>query len=215
MRGVGKEVQVMAAKRKDFIEAAYRMFCETNITSVSLQDIADEANYGIATLYRYFTNKTRLVVECATVKWNEFLEANMKRRPSKDFSGMTAAEIFEFYLDSFLELYRNNRDILRFNQFFNVYIQAEEVEEGVMKPYFDIIDTLRESFHEIYVKAQEDQTLRTDESEEKVFSTTLHLMLAAVTRYAVGLVYIPENGFDAEEELEVQKEALYRRYLKA
>ena len=45
-----------------------------------------------------------------------------------------------------------------------------------------------------------------------MFSTTLHLMLAAVTRYAVGLVYIPENGLDAEKELEKLKEALLMRY---
>ena len=45
-----------------------------------------------------------------------------------------------------------------------------------------------------------------------MFSTTLHLMLAAVTRYAIGLVYIPENGFDAEKELEKLKEAMLLRY---
>jgi hypothetical protein len=33
-----------------------------------------------------------------------------------------------------------------------------------------------------------------------------------VTRYAVGLVYIPENGLDAEKELEKLKEALIMRY---
>ena len=47
-----------------------------------------------------------------------------------------------------------------------------------------------------------------------MFSTTLHLMLAAATRYAIGLVYIPESGFDAEKELEKLKEALLMRYRK-
>ena len=51
-----------------------------------------------------------------------------------------------------------------------------------------------------------------DVSEEKMFSTTLHLMLAAVTRYAVGLVYVPENGFEPEKELLVLKEALLQKY---
>ena len=64
----------------------------------------------------------------------------------------------------------------------------------------------------VYEKAERDHTIRTDEPEEKMFSTTLHLMLAAVTRYAIGLVYIPESGFDAEKELEKLKEALLMRY---
>ena len=46
-----------------------------------------------------------------------------------------------------------------------------------------------------------------------MFSKTMHLMLAAVTRYAVGLVYQPENGFDAMEELEFLKNAILKEYI--
>ena len=81
-----------------------------------------------------------------------------------------------------------------------------------MKPYRDMIEKLRRNFHMVYEKAERDHTICTDESEEEMFSTTLHLMLAAVTRYAVGLVYIPENGLDAEKELEKLKEAMLLRY---
>ena len=84
----------------------------------------------------------------------------------------------------------------------------------MMKPYRDIIEELKPEFHVLYARAEQDHTLRTDESEEEMFSTTLHLMLAAATRYAIGLVYIPESGFDAEKELEKLKEALLMRYRK-
>ena len=127
---------------------------------------------------------------------------------------MTALGIFEFYLESFIELYRHKRDLLRFNQFFNIYIQSERIDPEVMKPYRDMIEGLRTSFHVVYERAQQDHTVRTDESEEEMFSTTLHLMLAAATRYAIGLVYVPENGFDAEKELGKLKEALLMRYRK-
>ena len=81
-----------------------------------------------------------------------------------------------------------------------------------MKPYRDMIEKLRRNFHMVYERAEQYHTIRTDEPEEEMFSTTLHLMLAAVTRYSVGLVYIPENGFDAEKELEKLKEAMLLRY---
>ena len=212
MRGVGKEAEKIAAKRRDILEKAYELFSQRNIESVSLQDIANETGYGIATLYRYFANKPTLVIEAATLKWKQFGEENRKRRPSADFAGMTAAQIFEFYLDSFLELYRNHKDLLRFNQFFNMYVQAEHIEAGDLQPYREMIGRLKERFHSIFLKAELDHTIRTDEPEEEVFSKTLHLMLAAVTRYAVGLVYIPEKGFDAEKELLFLKELLLRDY---
>ena len=144
----------------------------------------------------------------------QFQEENQKRRPNADIAKMMAAEIFEFYLDSFLELYRDHKDLLRFNQFFNVYVQSEHIGTETLQPYQKMIEGLKEGFHGMYLKARQDKTLRTDEPEEKMFSKTLHLMLAAVTRYAVGLVYIPESGFDAMEELETMKEMLLDRYRK-
>ena len=123
---------------------------------------------------------------------------------------MTAAQIFEFYLDSFLELYRNHRDLLRFNQFFNIYIQAEKIDTETVKPYREMIEETEEPFHRMYVKAQMDHTVCTDMPEAEMFSATLHLMLAAVTRYAVGLVY--QVGTDPEKELELLKELLLKKF---
>ena len=46
--------------------------------------------------------------------------------------------------------------------------------------------------------------------KKALFSKTLHLMLAVVTRYAVGLIY--DTGIDPEEELLFEKELLLRAY---
>jgi len=212
MRDKEKDAAQMAIKRRDFLEKAYELFTKKNIESVSMIEVAKECGYGTMTLYRYFSTKPKLVVAVATWIWGQTIQENQERRPEMDFAGMTALGIFEFYLDSFIELYRHKRDLLRFNQFFNIYIQSERIDPEVMKPYRDIIEGLRTSFHVVYERAQQDHTVRTDESEEEMFSTTLHLMLAAATRYAIGLVYVPESGFDAEKELGKLKEALLMRY---
>lgn len=212
MRNKEKDAAQMAIKRKHFLEKAYELFTKKNIESVTMIEVAKECGYGTMTLYRYFSTKPELVVAVASWIWEQTIRENVERRPSRDFSGMTAVEIFDFYLESFIELYRNKRDLLRFNQFFNIYIQSENIDPKVMKPYRDIIEGLKVGFHVIYTRAEQDHTIRIDETEEEMFSTTLHLMLAAVTRYAVGLVYIPESGFDAEKELEKMKDALLMRY---
>ena len=208
MRGTGKEAEIIAAKRMEFAEKAYELFSAKDINSVSLQDIADATPYGIATLYRYFVNKPTLVIEAAAWKWRQFQAEYRKRK--QESGEMTAAQIFEFYLDSFLELYRNHRDLLRFNQFFNIYIQAEKIDTETVKPYREMIEETEEPFHRMYVKAQMDHTVCTDMPEAEMFSATLHLMLAAVTRYAVGLVY--QVGTDPEKELELLKELLLKKF---
>ena len=213
MRDKSQDEAQMAIKRKEFIATGYRLYVEKSIEAVSMQEVADASGYGVATLYRYFGTKQSFVVEVAVKSWEKFLEKNMKRRPNRDFDGMTAADILEFYLDSFLELYRKNRDLLRFNQLFNVFVQSEHMDGEILRPYKELIGKLREQFHEIYMKGKKDRTIRTDETEERMFSKTLHLMLAVVTRYAVGLVYIPEKDFDPEGELEDMKVMMLKEYL--
>lgn len=212
MRNKEKDAVQMAIKRRDFLEKAYELFTKKNIESVTMIEVARECGYGTMTLYRYFSAKPQLVVAVGAWRWEQAIRENWDQRPEGYFDGMTGAQIFEYYLESFIGLYRNHRDLLRFNQFFNIYIQSERIDPEVMKPYRETIEGLRRNFHMLYERAERDRMIRTDEPEEEMFSTTLHLMLAAVTRYAIGLVYIPEGGFDAVKELEKLKEALLMRY---
>ncbi len=202
------------ARRTELLQKGYELFSTKSIEAIGMRDVAKAVGCGSVSAYRYYGSKPDFVVAVATWKWEQFREENQKRRANADIEEKTAAEIFEFYLDSFIELYRSHRDLLRFNQFFNVYVQSEHIDAEILKPYRGMIERLKGQFHGMYLKAMQDETLRTDEAEEKMFSKTLHLMLAAVTRYAVGLVYTPENGFDAMEELETMKEMLLERYRK-
>lgn len=197
--------------RQCFLEKGFKLFSRKNIGSVSLEEIAKESGHGIATLYRYFGSKSHFVLEVASFKWGEFFKENRKRRPVPDFEGITSAQMFAFYLDTFLELYKNNRDLLRFNQMLNIYIRSGEADENIGERYQTLLKPINVYFHNMYEKGKLDGTIRTDVSEDEMFSVTIHLMLAVVTRYAVGLVYEPD-GFDALKELEIQKEMLFLKY---
>ncbi|MCR5625968.1 MAG: TetR/AcrR family transcriptional regulator [Lachnospiraceae bacterium] len=203
MRSKEQDALQMDIKRRDFLELGFKLFSEKTIEMVNLTEVAEASPYGTATLYRYFAKKPGFVVAVAAWKWGQFKEENQNKRNDAAVEKMTAAEMFEIYLDSFLTLYKEHRDLLRFNQYFNIYVVSEKLGEDVMKPYEGITNYTRERFHVIYSKALKDKTLRTDMPEEEMFSVTLHLMLAVVTRYAVGLVY--KSGTDEMKELELQK----------
>ncbi|MBR5337894.1 MAG: TetR/AcrR family transcriptional regulator [Lachnospiraceae bacterium] len=212
MRNQEKDAIEMEKKRNTILEESFRLFSEKGIDPVSYADIANVCGYGTTTLHRYFPTKLDLVVAVSTWCWGRFWESNKKRRRNPSLSGMTAAEIFEYYLDSFLELYRNGKPLLRFNQYFNIYVRSADPDSSDLGSYLGMIDSMLNTFHIIYEKAQKDGTVRTDVPEQEMFSVTLHLMLAAATRYAVGLVYVPEEGYDPEGELTLLKEMLMNRY---
>ena len=72
---------------------------------------------------------------------------------------MTGAEEFEVHLNAFLNLYRDHKDLLRFNQFFNVYIQNEDIHPTQMEGFLEMIAKLEEPFSSTYRKGKEDGTI--------------------------------------------------------
>ena len=213
MRNKEKDAKLAEFRRASFLETGFRLFSERNIENVTLPQIAEASGYGTATLYRYYAKKPGFVVAVAAWKWDEFAKEIWDSWERKGYdSEKSAAMHFELYLDFFLDLYRNHRDFLCFNQFFNIYVRSERIDLKTLGPYQEMIGRMKDRFHNtVYMKAEEDHTIRTDEPEEKMFSKTLHLMLAAVTRYAVGLMYT-ESGFDAMEELEFLKNVILKEY---
>lgn len=56
------------------LEAAERVFNQKGIENTTMQDIATDANIGIATLFRYFPKKEKLIVAVATRLLEPMLE---------------------------------------------------------------------------------------------------------------------------------------------
>ena len=214
MRNCEKDGLEMTARREAMLREGFRLFAEKGIEQVSMQEVANACGLGIATLYRYYPNKLALVIDVGTKKWESFAETVKQKRAEFDASNMTAAEELSFYLDFYIKLYHNRKDLLRFNQDFNVYVRHEGATHEQLKPYLNAIGTYARFFHGVYEKGKRDGTIRTDLPEEKMFAATSHIMLAVAVRYAQGLVY-SESEADRTQEFELLKRMLLREYVVA
>ena len=189
------------------LDAGFCIFSEMSIDKVSMANVANKAGIGIATLYRYYRTKPELVVAVGTPVWSNFIR---NYTPIRNDDKITAVEELEFFLDSFLELYKNHKKLLCFNQFFNIYIRNEAVPPKALNSYNEMVDKLAMRFHRTYVKGERDKTLCTEMSEKAMFLSIVHLMLAAVTRYAIGLVY--EKDSESYKELILLKNMIMREF---
>ena len=213
MRDKEKDEAEKAVRMARVIESGFALFAEKGIEPVTMPDIAEASGLARATLYRYFSSKTELVIEIGTRKWAEYIKEHREVLPENK-PEMTAARRLWFYLDSFIDLYRNHSDILRFNHYFNGFVRKEGATDEQLLPYMEIVRALGRRFHDIYELGRQDGTLDMDISEEMMFSGSFHIMLAAVTRYAIGLVYVPDNGTDPESELIMLKDLLLAKFIK-
>ncbi len=206
-----KDEAEKAVRRQRAMEYGFRLFAEKGIDPVTMSDIAGDSGVGRPSLYRYFSSKVELVIAIGTWKWEACLREYTRRVSAEQLARMNAREHLQLYLDFFLDLYRNHRDVLRFNHYFNSYIENEHAAPEQMQSYMQVGEALAAGFHAVYQKAIEDGTLRTDVTEATMFSSVLHIMLAAATRYAAGLIYVME-GTNPEDELVLLRNALLREF---
>ena len=154
-----------------------------------------------------------LVIAIGAWKWDEYFTAYGAASDQKKAAPMRAAERLKWFLDAFLDLYRNHADILRFNYAFNSYLRNAQATEEQKRPYLRMADDLREAFHQMYEKGMADGTINRSISEEEMFSGAFHIMLAAATRCATGLAYVvPGRENDTEKELERLEAMMLREY---
>lgn len=205
MRDARKDAIEMAARRERLLEAGFRLMSARTIEAVTLQEIADEAKIGIATLYRYFKAKPDLVIEIGTNIWKRYYVEVEKEYARLNGPAMNAAEELEFFLDSIIELYRSRRDVLRFNRNFDTYVQHERCTAAQMRPYNDAVAVFAKKFHTVVRKARADGSLRIPVSEPRLFVNLLYTMLSVAGKYAEGLVYPPDGERDMTDELEAIK----------
>ena len=201
-------------RKQRIIEAGFRLFADRGIEQVTLPEIARAGNVGHATLTRYFRTRLDLVVAIGVCTWENYINWHNDSVSEKKLEQMTGAEYLTFFMDAFMDLYRNHKDLLRFNYNFNSYLQHEACAEQQKQPLFEMVQKLEIQFHEIYERGMKDGTLNPEVTEPAMFSSCFHIMLAAVTRYAVGLAYVSQERADTEEELIMLEQLLLSSYVR-
>ncbi len=210
MRNAEKDELEMTARREAMLTQGFRLFADRGIEAVSMQEVAKACGLGIATLYRYYNTKLALVIAIAVRQWNDYKEYISLQRKEKHVSEMTAAQELDFYLGFYIDLYREHKDLLCFNQNFNNYVQHEGATPEQLRPYVESINVLARFFDELYEKGRKDGTIRTDLSKERMFASTSHIMLAVIVRYAQGLLFSGEDEADMTQEILLVKRMILK-----
>ena len=198
-------------KYQHILEEGFRLFAEKGIEQVTIPEVAEASGVGRATLFRYFPSKTELVIAISTWKWREYILWHNSLLSEEEMKRLTGAQYLRFFLDAFLDLYRDRRDLLRFNYNFNSYLRYAAGTDEQKQPYYKLTEFLGEQFHELYERGARDGTLKTDIPETTMYSSIFHIMLAAVTRYAVGLAVLLKES-EPEKELVLLTEMMMARF---
>lgn len=198
-----------AQERKNrILDTAFRIFVEKKIEPVSMGEIAEAAGIGRATLFRHYPTKPDLVIAVCTKVWKEYLDELDRTRPISSVGEIPAIGRLIFTLDSYIEMYRDYEDLLRFNDNFNHYVSHEGCSKERLEEFHAALYSVDTRLHMMYEKAKEDRTFRTDIPEEEFMRVTMHTMMTDCAYCAGGFIWGSEKDRDYTPELIRLKEMI-------
>lgn len=150
------------------LETAERVFTFKGIDKTTMQDIAMEANIGIATLFRYFPKKEKLIVAVAT----KLLEPTLQRFAEIANLSISSLDKLSELFDYFIEDHQNPGTKLMSD--FESYAShtSEPLED--MDKFKELNQKIADEFSKIIQAGIQDGSIRSDLSTQETLLTVIN-----------------------------------------
>jgi AcrR family transcriptional regulator len=164
-------------KRNRIADGAIELFLEKSVPSVTIRDVAERAGVGEATVYRYFSGRTGLIVACALK-----LQKDVEKRFVDTKDRGTGYRRLERFYSAYLSTFEERPELYRFLSEFDAYCISERVE--ILDEYADNLDRFREAFSAAYRDGIADKSVRPVENIELFYYATTHAVLLLCKKLA-------------------------------
>ncbi|HEY4431845.1 TetR family transcriptional regulator [Paenibacillus sp. VTT E-133280] len=203
-RSDGKQQRLL-----DILEAAEQVFSQKGIEKSTMQDVASEANIGIATLFRYFPRKEKLIVAVAT----RMLEPMLDYFKYVADLPLTCLEKIEKLFDFFI-LDQNHLSIIFMVNFESYASHSSEPVEDVLN--FNALN--RKIWHEysrIIQNGVEDGSIRAGLPVKETLITLMNSFALFSRKLTMKKnILLLESDLDSDDQLELLKR-IFLDHLKA
>ena len=193
--------------------AACKLFCEQGIESVKMTDVARKAQVSIASLYRYFDTKEKLVIACAVKMWSEVIQSILPNFKDDEFASLCGYDkvcrIFRVYKI----LCDGHKEFVRFVALFDSYCLNNKIEPSKLADYEQIITSLYRYFSDAFDCGVEDGSIRSGINKKEFYLTCNHALMAVVQKIVSGEI-LSQDDFASSREVDVMTD-IFLSYLKA
>lgn len=193
------ELQQNRVNRKETIlGAAKSLFAEKGIENTTMQDIANEANLGIATVFRMFSKKEKIVVAIATQGLEEILEVFQKVKALE----VTCIEKIEVLLDHFIESILNEGgERIKILEDFDMYSTRLEGPLEDIEQFQKVYKEVSKTYASIIEDGKKDGSIRSDIDYEASLITLINTFATFARKLA-----IQKSIFFIQLDLEPEKQ---------
>ncbi|NOV02687.1 TetR/AcrR family transcriptional regulator [Paenibacillus planticolens] len=191
------------------LEAAERVFTLKGIEKTTMQDIASDANIGIATLFRYFPKKEKLIVAVAT----KLLEPMLDRFQYVADLPLTCLEKLESLFDFFI-VDHNNVSIKFMVDFESYASHSSEPLEDILN-FNSLNRKISREYARIIQNGIEDGSIRSDLPVQETLTTVINTFGLFSKKLSLQKnILLLESDLENERQLAILKK-IFIDYLKA
>ncbi|WP_026559817.1 TetR/AcrR family transcriptional regulator [Bacillus sp. J37] len=193
------------SRYKSIVLTAEHLFLESGIDAVQMQDIALAEGIGIATLFRYFPKKEKLIVAVAI----QNLERMLTQLNEIVQSSKTAYERLEELLNYLLLNQTNEKNASKFREAFESYASFVKEPLADIGLYIDVQKEITQSLLPIIEDGISDGSLRTDIPIKETIITIINTYgtFGNNVLLKTPITYIEED-FKPEIQLRILKDIL-------
>ena len=211
-QGVWKKRQI--ARTEEAISAAKTLFLARGIDNVTMNDIANAAGLGVASLYRYpaTATKTKIVISTGIALWHDLMaEYNplFQRLSYKQDNGYgQMVRILSVYPD----LFQNHRAFILFLSQFDAYCLVNQVPADQLEEYEQAILAFYPIYDAALRRGLGDGSLRDGFPWRETYFTVNHALMSLMKKLAQGAILMGDKeGAGAELSLLID---MVLRYVK-
>lgn len=172
--------QLKNKNKQRIVNSAYSLFCRRGIEQTTFQEVADKAEIGVATVYRYFSNKGELAVHTAILNRLKGLQYEIDRAYNGDAGGWQICSVLLYHIT----ILRKFPEYYRFQEDFDVYISRLSEKPESMAEYEKTMGKQNNQLVEMIHNGIKDGTFRTNRDLGQYYS----MMAVAISSYAQKLI---------------------------
>lgn len=180
------------------VDTAAQLYLNIGISNAKMTDIAEKAQIGVASLYRYFGTKQLFTVKVGAYIWKTTM---MKLKPlytSAEYHTKTGYEQVAALLNIFHILLQEHRPFLRFLSEFDVFVIREHLGIGQLTEYESCSMNMLPVMTEAMKKGVEDGTIRPDVDANVFYDAITDSLLSMCEKFVWGNV--PNNVDQARNQ---------------
>lgn len=196
---MNKRVKNRTEREDKMIQAAMMVFDQHGIETTKMTDIASQAAIGVASLYRYFSNKVELALTVGMAYWDDLYDYidNIQTQNLTGIEGLK--QMMKVYTDDHIKL----TAFFRFIEQLDAFLMKVKGSEERLKQYENKLNAIEPFFDHLLERGIKDGTIRNDIDIQKTYVMISHTITALKQKHCSrGFVISSDSKELLKEEIE-------------